>query len=176
MFGVEVGPGAAPERALAAGLLPLLSDGMLPVADRDFLDLGGWYAARAAGAGVVWHIGDEVAPAATDPLEDGSVPLEDGSCLADLPAPDGSGSERVRAVGAHSLVTGITDARRATAGELAALYDRGRADPDVLRAIRTRCGGPTPVLRSRDSGGVEQEVLGLVLVPHALREFLPPGR
>ncbi|MFD9128771.1 transposase domain-containing protein [Kitasatospora sp. NPDC059571] len=178
VFGVEVGPSAAPEHSLAAKLLPLLSAGMLLMAGQRLFDLDCWYTARAAGADVVWQIGEDV------PLPVAAL-LDDGSYLSELPRPAGGGrGERVRVVGysagdptvTHRLVTSIADPLQAPAGDLAALHARGREADGVLDVIRVRHGGPRLVLRSRDPGGVEQEVLGLFTVHHALREFLAPTR
>ena len=72
----------------------------------------------------------------------------------------------------YRLVTTILDPHAAPAEDLAAAYAQRWEIESVLDEIKTHQLQSRPVLRSRDPDGVEQEIWGILLVHHAIRDLI----
>ncbi|MEV7783770.1 IS4 family transposase [Kitasatospora sp. NPDC088351] len=179
VFGAVVGPLSAGEQVLSRRLFTHLREGMLLLADRGFYGFELWQAARASGADLLWRVRSNAA------LPVMRV-LEDGSCLSTVHAEPDRRSRRnpvtVRVVEytlartgdqvVYRLVTTILDPEQAPAHELAALYAQRWEIETTPDEIKTHQRGPKLVLRSKYPWGVEQEIYGLLLVHHAIRQLM----
>ncbi|MGW1179536.1 IS4 family transposase [Kitasatospora sp. NPDC002543] len=179
VFGAEVGPLSAGEQTLSRRLFAHLEAGMLLLADRGFYGFELWQQARATGADLLWRV-----------RKSANLPvvrvLDDGSYLSTIHAEPDRRSRRnpvtVRVVeytlartgGAivYRLITTLLDPKEAPAAELAALYAQRWEIETTLDEIKTHQRGPKLVLRSKYPWGVEQEVYGLLLVHHAIRQLM----
>ncbi len=179
MDGIGVG-----EQELLRRLLPKLGPGMLLVADRNFLGYDLWEAAAATGADLLWRAkSDTRLPVVTE--------LPDGSYLSYLVKPrtrgrgkriavrvveytlQASESEHPHKAGeVYRLVTTILDPDTAAAADLAQTYAQRWEIESVFDEIRTHQLDARPVLRSRDPDGVEQEIWGILLLHHAIRDLI----
>ncbi|MFJ6141935.1 IS4 family transposase [Kitasatospora sp. NPDC092286] len=179
VFGAVVGPLSAGEQVLSRRLFTHLREGMLLLADRGFYGFELWQAARASGADLLWRVrGNAALPVMRV--------LEDGSYLSTVHAEPDRRSRRnpvtVRVVEytlartgdqvVYRLVTTILDPEQAPAHELAALYAQRWEIETTLDEIKTHQRGPKLVLRSKYPWGVEQEIYGLLLVHHAIRQLM----
>ena len=77
-----------------------------------------------------------------------------------------------RAGEVYRLVTTIGDPEAAPAAELAEAYAQRWEIESVFDEIKTHQLEARPVLRSRDPDGVEQEIWGILLVHHAIRDLI----
>ncbi|MFJ5123500.1 IS4 family transposase [Kitasatospora sp. NPDC088548] len=179
VFGAVVGPLSAGEQVLSRRLFTHLREGMLLLADRGFYGFELWQAARASGADLLWRVRSNAALPVMRVLEDGSY-------LSTVHAEPDRRSRRnpvtVRVVEytlartgdqvVYRLVTTILDPEQAPAHELAALYAQRWEIETTLDEIKTHQRGPKLVLRSKYPWGVEQEIYGLLLVHHAIRQLM----
>jgi hypothetical protein len=179
VFGAALGPLSVSEQTLSRQLFAHLRAGMLLLADRGFYGFELWQAARASGADLLWRV-----------KKNAALPvmrvLEDGSYLSTIHAEPDRRSRRnpvtVRVVEytlartgeatVYRLVTTLLDPKEAPARELAALYAQRWEIETTLDEIKTHQRGPGLVLRSKYPWGVEQEVYGLLLVHHAIRQLM----
>lgn len=172
------------EQDLLRRLLPKLTAGMLVIADRNFLGYDLWAAAAATGADLLWRAkSDTRLPVVTE--------LADGSYLSHLVQPgtrgrgkrievrvieytlQTSGSQHPHKAGeVYRLVTTIGDPDTAPAEDLAEAYAQRWEIESVFDEIKTHQLDARPVLRSRDPDGVEQEIWGILLVHHAIRDLI----
>jgi len=179
MAGIATG-----EQALLRRLLGKVGAGMLVMADRNFLGYDLWAAAAATGADLLWRAkSDTRLPVVTE--------LPDGSYLSYLVAPgtrgrgkripvrvieytlQASGSAHPHNAGeVYRLVTTILDPQAAPAEDLAEAYAQRWQIESVFDEIKTHQLDARPVLRSRDPDGVEQEIWGILLVHHAIRDLI----
>lgn len=179
MAGITTG-----EQDLFRRLLGKIGPGMLVLADRNFLGHQLWTAAAATGAELLWRArSDTRLPVVSE--------LVDGSYLSHLAAPGTRGrgqritvrvieytlhareSEHPHKAGeVYRLVTTILDPDLAPAEELAAAYAQRWEIESVFDEIKTHQLQSRPVLRSRDPDGVEQEIWGILLVHHAIRDLI----
>jgi len=72
----------------------------------------------------------------------------------------------------YRLVTPIGDPDAAPAGDLAGLYAQRWEIESVFDEIKTHQQDSRPVLRSRDPDGVIQEIWGILLLHHAIRDLI----
>jgi hypothetical protein len=179
VFGAAVGALSASEQTLSRQLFTRLREGMLLLADRGFYGFELWQAARASGADLLWRVRTNAALAVVEHLDDGSY-------LSTVHAEADRRSRRnpvvVRVVEytlartgdatVYRLVTTILDPEQAPARELAALYAQRWEIETTLDEIKTHQRGPKLVLRSKYPWGVEQEIYGLLLVHHAVRQLM----
>ncbi|MET8704745.1 IS4 family transposase [Kitasatospora sp. NPDC004723] len=179
VFGAEVGPLSTGEQTLSRRLFAHLRAGMLLLADRGFYGFELWQAARATGADLLWRVRANAALPVVRALSDGSY-------LSTVHADPDRKSRRnpvtVRVVEytlartgdavVYRLVTTVLDPKEAPAAELAALYAQRWEIETTLDEIKTHQRGPKLVLRSKYPWGVEQEVYGLLLVHHAIRQLM----
>jgi len=172
------------EQDLLRRLLGKIGAGMLVLADRNFLGHQLWAAAAATGADLLWRArSDTRLPVVTE--------LAEGSYLSYLAAPGTRGrGQRItvrvieytlasstsayphKAGEVYRLVTTILDPDLAPAEDLAAAYAQRWEIESVLDEIKTHQLQSRPVLRSRDPDGVEQEIWGILLVHHAIRDLI----
>lgn len=179
VFGTVVGALSVGEQALARQLFTHLREGMLLLADRGFYGFELWQAARATGSDLLWRVRKNAALPVVQILSDGSY-------LSAVHAEPDRKSRRnpvtVRVVEytlvrtgdatVYRLVTTILDPERAPAHELAALYAQRWEIEATLDELKTHQRGPGLVLRSKYPWGVEQEIYGLLLVHHAVRQLM----
>src|SRR5450759_1854219 len=170
------------EKALTMELLPLLGEGMLVLADRNFPGYDLWGRAAATGADLLWRVGSIF------PLPVVAV-LADGSYLSRLSPPrkelrDGAAPIVVRVVEYHllapdgtptevfALITTLLDVEAAPAGELAELYHARWQIENAFGALKSQLKGDGVVLRSKTPDGAEQELWALLCAYHAIRELI----
>ena len=172
------------EQDLLRRLFAKIGEGMLVLADRNFLGHQLWAAAAATGADLLWR-------AKSDTRLPVVAELADGSYLSHLAAPGTRGRGRripVRVIeytlraseSAHPhktgevyrLVTTILDPDLAPAEDLAGAYAQRWEIESVFDEIKTHQLDSRPVLRSLTPDGVEQEIWGILLVHHAIRDLI----
>ena len=184
IFGAAIDSIAVGEQDLLRRLLPKLGPGMLVIADRNFLGFRLWSQAAASGADLLWRAkSDTRLPVVTE--------LADGSYLSYLVEPDTRGrGKRIgvrvieytlqasesdhphKAGEVYRLVTTIVDPDAAPAEDLAEAYAQRWEIESVFDEIKTHQQDARPVLRSRDPDGVEQEIWGILLLHHAIRDLI----
>lgn len=172
------------EQDLLRRLLGKIGPGMLVLADRNFLGHQLWIAAAATGAELLWRAkSDTRLPVVTE--------LAEGSYLSYLAAPGTRGrGQRIpvrvieytlaasqsphphKAGEVYRLVTTILDPHAAPAPQLAAAYAQRWEIESVFDEIKTHQLDSRPVLRSLTPDGVEQEIWGILLVHHAVRDLI----
>jgi Insertion element 4 transposase N-terminal/Transposase DDE domain len=179
MEGVGVG-----EQTLLRRLLGKLGPGMLVIADRNFLGFDLWETVMATKADLLWR-------AKSDTRLPVDEELGDGSYRSHLVEPDTRGRGRQipvrvieytlqasesehphRAGEVYRLVTTILDPDDAPAKDLADLYAQRWEIESVFDEIKTHQLDSRPVLRSRDPDGVTQEIWGILLLHHAVRDLM----
>ena len=181
LFGTQMAGYGTSEMALAKGVLPWLSQGMLCLADRYFFSFEFWHHSRATGAELLWRIRKNVRLACEQRLADGSY-------LSRI-YPSGQDRQRNRngvvvrvidyrlegVAGAeplYRLVTTILDPEKAPALELAALYHERWEIETALDELKTHLRGARIVLRSKRPDLVCQEFYGLLMAHFAIRGLM----
>ena len=171
LIAARLGSYGTSEKALTIELLPLLGEGMLVLADRNFLGYDLW-----GRAGSVF------------PLPVTTV-LADGTYLSVLAPPKdkaraGAAPITVRVVEYHllgadgavtevfALVTNMLDPDTAPAGELAELYHARWQIENAFGALKSGLKGDGVVLRSKTPDGAEQELWAMLCAYHAVRELI----
>ncbi len=184
LIAARVGSYATSEKTLTLQLLPLLGNGMLVLADRNFPGYDLWGQAAATGADLLWRVGSSF------PLPVDTV-LPDGSYLSRLAPPKkaargaaGAGPIVVRVVEYHllaadgtpsetfALLSTLLDVDTAPAGELAELYHARWQIENAFGAFKSQLKGDGVVLRSKTPDGAEQELWALLCAYHAIRELI----
>jgi len=189
LLGAALGRYRTSEQELARDLLKqeCFGPGMIVLADRKFLS---WQLARdflATGAHILWRA------SASFTLKPVKV-LQDGTYLAELKAPrksDGpavtvrvieysvlttpqdGGEEEVSEL--FCLVTDLLDPEEYPALDLACCYPERWGCETVIGRHKTDMGEGMPVLRSKDPGGVQQEMWALFAVYQALCKIIGIG-
>lgn len=182
LVAARVGSYGTSEKALTVQLLPLLGEGVVVLADRNFPGHDLWGQAAATGADLLWRAGSAFAlPVRTV--------LGDGTYLSELAAPKGkrragAGPITVRVVEYHllaqdgspteifALLTTMLDPDTAPAAELAELYHSRWQIENAFGALKSHLKGDGVVLRSKSPDGVEQELWALLCAYHAIRELI----
>jgi len=182
LVAARLGSFGTSQKALTIELLPLLGEGMLVLADRNFSGYDLWDQAEATGADLLWRAGSAF------PLPVRTV-LADGTYLSELAAPKerrraGAGPITVRVVEYHllaedgsptetfALLTNLLDPATAPAGELAELYHARWQIENAFGAFKSQLKGDGVVLRSKTPDGAEQELWALLCAYHAIRELI----
>jgi hypothetical protein len=179
MDGIAVG-----EQQLLRRLLGKIGPGMLVIADRRFLGYDLWVAAAATGVDLLWRAKSDTRLPVVEELPDGSY-------LSYLAQPGTHGRGKripVRVIEytlqasqsthphktgeVYRLVTTILDSQAAPAEDLAEAYAQRWEIESIFDEIKTHQLDARPVLRSRDPDGVEQEIWGILLVHHAIRDLI----
>jgi hypothetical protein len=180
IFAAAIGRYDTSEVALAPALLERLRPGMLCLADRGFVGLELWQAARAPGADLLWRVkSNQKFPCHRR--------LPDGSSLSRLRPPSGP-HRRQRAVVVrlieyrldgvpdaeplYRLITTLLDPESAPAAELAALYHERWEQEGAFAELKVTLPGGQLMLRSRRADLAEQELYALLLVHLALRGLM----
>jgi hypothetical protein len=160
IFAAAIGRYDTSEVALAPALLERLQPGMLCLADRGFVGLELWQAARTPGADLLWRVrSNQKFPCHRR--------LPDGSSLSRL-RPSSGPHRRQRAVvvrlieyrlnGApdaeplYRLITSLLDPESAPAAELAALYHERWEEEGAFAELKVTLPGGQLMLRSRRPG------------------------
>jgi hypothetical protein len=186
------------EQSLAAGLYSRLEQDWLLLADRNFFSWEAWGTASGTGAELLWRVKSDIRLPGLELLPDGSarsVLIRNGVTPAqrraligaarrgeDLdpgrarpvrvieyaaPGREGSGKDEV-----ITLVTTITDPRRAPAAVLAAAYHRRWEHETANAQLKTFLRGPGRILRSGSPGMVRQELWGYLLTHYAISALI----
>jgi hypothetical protein len=180
IFAAAIGRYDTSEVALAPALLERLRPGMLCLADRGFVGLELWQAARAPGADLLWRVrSNQKFPCHRR--------LPDGSSLSRL-RPSSGPRRRERAVVVrlieyrldgvpdaeplYRLITSLLDPESAPAAELAALYHERWEQEGAFAELKVTLPGGHLMLRSRRADLAEQELYALLLVHLALRGLM----
>jgi hypothetical protein len=179
LTGAAVGACTTGETTLTRDLLPVLGEGMLVLADRNFYSFELWTEAAATGAQLLWRTKAGHVLPAHERLPDGSYLSRLRRCVnykmrrTDVVvrvidyALDDPG--RPQAEPRYRLITTILDPQAAPAAELAALYPQRWEFETALDELKTHQRGPRVVLRSKMPDGVTQEVYGYLCVYYAIR-------
>jgi hypothetical protein len=189
LLGAALGRYRTSEQALAADLLKqeCFGPGMLVLADRKFLS---WQLARdflATGAHILWRASASFTLKPVKVLQDGTYLAElkpprksDGPVItvrvieySVLTTPQGGGTEDVSEL--FCLVTSLTDPEEHPALDLACCYPERWGCETVIGHHKTDMGEGMPVLRSKDPGGVQQEMWALFAVYQALCKIIGIG-
>jgi hypothetical protein len=183
LVGATFGAYTVGEQTLARDLLPAFGEGMVVLADRNFLSHTLARDVLATGAHILWRAS---ASFRLTPIE----VLADGSYLARLnPARRADGppiTMRVIEYTVHTtgpdgaeqpsevfaLVTDLLDVEAYPALELACAYPRRWGAETVIGHHKTDMGQGMPVLRSRDPEGVAQEMWALFAVYQAIHTLI----
>lgn len=179
MDGIDVS-----EQALLRRIVGKLGPDMLVIADRNFLGFHLWETVSETGTDLLWRARSDTRL----PVEE---ELDDGSYLSHLVEPDtrrrgrkipvrvieytlqASESDHPHRAGeVYRLVTTILDPDAAPAEDLADLYAQRWEIESVFDEIKTHQLESRPVLRSRDPDGVTQEIWGILLLHHAIRDLI----
>jgi hypothetical protein len=180
---IDAAFGATSEQALARQVLGSLGEGMLLLGDRNFPSYRLWREAAGTGAHLLWRVKASM-------LLPRVGTFGDGSWLAVLPRPrtgrgvgiwvrvidyrvtvattDPGGVTTSRCE-LFRLVTTITDAQLASAGQLAGCYRQRWESETGYKSLKTHQRGPRQVLRSTDPDGIGQELYAYLITYQALR-------
>jgi hypothetical protein len=186
---------AASEKALARTLYPLLEEGWLVLADRNFYGWADWRAAADTGAALLWRVTASLRLPVLEVLPDGSwrsvlinPKINKETARARITAaarrgedldqdraryvrvieyqvPDRNGNGKDEQV---ILVTTITDPRQAPAAILARAYHQRWEHETGNAQLKTYLRGPGRVLRSESPDMVRQEIWGYLLTHYAI--------
>jgi hypothetical protein len=181
MFAARVGAYRDSEAFLAEQLLPVLTPGMLLLADRGFFSFALWRKASQTGADLLWRVRTD--PHAPQPQHVADLP--DGSWLAHLRRSTDRRSEpmlarvidytiddgRPNATG-YRLLTTMLDPTETPATELAAAYAQRWEIESAFDELKTHQRGPRTVLRSKSPDLVLQEIWGHLCCHYAIRSLM----
>jgi hypothetical protein len=176
---------AVGERTLARRLLPLLSPGVLLMADRGFPAYDLCTAAAARGAQLLWRVSESFHLPLREVLPDGTylselrgrrrsermpVRVIEYTVTTTTLRPDGATEETSEL---FCLITTLLDPAQAPAGELAELYATRWTSETIYKNIKIeQRGGRTATLRSNSPALVEQELWAMLCVYQALRSLI----
>jgi Insertion element 4 transposase N-terminal/Transposase DDE domain len=181
LWGAHLDPYATDELTLAEKVIPLLSKGMLCMADRFFPSYKLWRMAAKTGADLLWRTRHNA-------RLDVEKRLPDGSYLSRIYA---STSDRrngrkgiiVRVIDyrlkdvedsepRYRLITTILNHEQAPAKQMAALYHERWEIETTLDELKTHLRGAQIVLRSKTPELVRQEFFGLLMAHFAIRGLM----
>jgi hypothetical protein len=167
------------ETSLAPSVARSLGRGMVLLVDQGLCSLELWRSLQATGAELVWRCRQDVKLEVLEVFADGSWRSELGHSQPaskriavrvvdyrlDDPGRPGQPED-------YRLLTTILDPERAPAAELPALYPQRWEHETALDELKTHQRGAGVVLRSKDPGGVRQEVWAHLLVHYAIRRLM----
>jgi len=177
LFASRLGPYASGEITLAKQVLPALEEGMLCLADRNFLGYRLWQLARQTGADLLWRAKKHLRLEVLERFADGSYRSAIYASEADWrkrrnPLPLRVIEYRLEGVEEseelYRLVTTILDPEQAPAQELAALYCERWEIEGALDELKTHLRGARMALRSKTPELVRQEFYGLLMAHFAI--------
>lgn len=181
LWGAHMDQYATDELTLAEKVIPLLSKGMLCMADRFFPSYQLWRMAAKTGADLLWRTRQNARLEVEKRLPDGSYlsriyastsdrrNARNGIIVRviDYRLKDVEGSEPL-----YRLITTILDREQARAKELAALYHERWEIETTLDELKTHLRGAQIVLRSKTPELVRQEFFGLLMAHFAIRGLM----
>lgn len=181
LWGAHMDQYATDELTLAEKVIPLLSKGMLCMADRFFPSYQLWRMAAKTGADLLWRTRQNARLEVEKRLPDGSYlsriyastsdrrKARNGIIVRviDYRLKDVEGSEPL-----YRLITTILDREQAPAKELAALYHERWEIETTLDELKTHLRGAQIVLRSKTPDLVRQEFFGLLMAHFAIRGLM----
>lgn len=167
------------EQAVAKIVLSRLQPATLNLADRLYYSYDAWVTAGATGAHLLWRVKKDLK---LNPEKW----FEDGSYLARVYKYDESGKRTEESVlvrvieytlaggkEKYRLITTLLDPQLAPAEELARLYPlRYWTSEGVYKELKTVLRSPRVVFRSKSPQLVVQELYGLLLAHHAVRNLM----
>jgi hypothetical protein len=181
LWGAHMDQYATDELTLAEKVIPLLSKGMLCMADRFFPSYQLWRVGAKTGADLLWRTRQNARLEVEKRLPDGSYlsriyastsdrrNARNGIIVRviDYRLKDVEGSEPL-----YRLITTILDREQAPAKELAALYHERWEIETTLDELKTHLRGAQIVLRSKTPELVRQEFFGLLMAHFAIRGLM----
>ena len=190
----EAGAYSAGEKTVASRLYPRLRPGELLTADRNFYSWDAWKLAAGTGAALLWRAPTQLELPVVTVLPDGTylsvlvnpgirrprraaiieaaragqdIDPDDAHLVRvveyDVPGREGSGSGELIV-----LLTTITGADDAHAGELASAYHQRWEEETANDQLKTHLRGPGRVLRSQLPDLVHQEIWAYLIVHYAI--------
>jgi hypothetical protein len=181
LLGAEAGSYRSGENRLAGAVLRHLKPGMLCLADRNFFSYSLWKKAAGTGADLLWRIKKNM-------LLPCLKRLPDGSYLSRIYPSDKARRRNRQAIlvrvieyrlqgveqsePLYRLITTLTDAQKAPAAELAALYHERWEIENALDELKTHLRGARTVMRSKKPELVLQEFYGFLLAHFAIRGLM----
>ena len=181
LFASRMGPCSRGEITLAKQVLPALKQGMLCLADRNFLGYQLWRQARQTGAQLLWRAKKHLRLEVLERFADGSYRSAIYASQADgrkrrRPLPVRVIEYRLEGIDDaepfYRLVTTILDPQQAPAVEMAALYGERWEIENALDELKTHLRGARIVLRSKTPELVRQEFYGLMMAHFAIRGLM----
>jgi len=181
LFGAEQGDYGTAEPILARRVIEHLTPEMLCLADRGFVGFELWRQAAESGAALCWRVRKNTILPCRERLADGSYQSKlYPSAKARRHDRDGCPVRVVEyrldgiegAEPLYRLITTVTDAARAPAAELAALYHERWEIETAIGELKTYLRGRRIVLRSKTPELVRQEFHGLLLAHFAIRSLM----
>lgn len=196
VVGAVLGPVSDGERTQAVGLLPMVAQDMLVLADSGFYSWDLWHRFAGTGADLVWRVGASVSLELVRWLHDGSylgliykpgLSAVRRHAIRDTAAAGGEVDSTlaaiVRAVEYEVpdrnptgdlivVITTILDPYDVPALDLATAYHERWEEESALNEIKTELRGRGAVLRSKTPELVEQQIWGLLLAHYAIRALL----
>lgn len=181
LLGAEAGSYRTGENRLAGAVLRHLKPGMLCLADRNFFSYTLWKKAAGTGADLLWRVKKNMLLPCLKRLSDGSYlshiyPSDKArrqnreAILVRVIEYRLEGVERSEPL--YRLITTITDAQKAPAAELAALYHERWEIENALDELKTHLRGARTVMRSKKPELVLQEFYGFLLAHFAIRGLM----
>ena len=181
MFGSQVDSYEIGEVTLAEGVLPLLTPGMLCLADRGFNCFGLWKLAQGTGADLLWRLRKDMVLPREKQLPDGSFLSTFYEYWYDRKKSRNGIQVRVveytlegleGAEAIYRLATTILDPEKAPAKELAALYHERWEIESSFDELKTHLRGRQVTLRSKTPDLVKQEFYGMMMAHFAIRGLM----
>jgi Insertion element 4 transposase N-terminal/Transposase DDE domain len=180
------------EQALTGELTPLLGEGLLVVADRNFLSHAALTQTLATGAHVLWRARADLDLPVVSVLDDGTYtsrvadpktsrrPRRGGKSGADIPGIAVRVIEYCVATGAgtdvselFALVTDLLDPQQLSAPAAAGAYGQRWQIETAFAELETGVrGGPGVVLRSKSPDMIRQELYALLCTYQAIRTLI----
>ena len=194
-----VGGRGTGERPLARQLFPVLEEGWLLLADRNFYGWADWQAAAATGADLLWRVISSVRLPVLAELADGSYlsvlidraadvrgPAREAVIAAARDGGDpGPHASLVRVIEYQvtgrgpggegervTLITTITDPVQASAADLARAYHQRWEHETANGQLKTALRGPGRLLRSKSPDMIRQEIYGYLLTHYAISALI----
>jgi hypothetical protein len=181
LFATRMGSYDTGEITLARQVIPHLQEGMLCLADREFLSYELWNLARRQGADLLWRARKSLRLECVQRLADGSYLSVIYPSTQDRLHRRGGVVVRVieyRLEGVpksepfYRLLTTILDPKQAPAEELAALYHERWEIETTLDEFKVHLRGTRWILRSKTPDLVRQEFYGFLLTHFAIRALM----
>lgn len=181
LWGAHMDRYATDELTLAEKVIPLLSKGMLCMADRFFPSYKLWRAAAKTGADLLWRTRQNARLDVEKRLPDGSYVSRIYASTKDRRKKRNGIVVRVidyrlrnvaDAEPLYRLITTLLDPQPAPAKELAALYHERWEIETTLDELKTHLHGAQIVLRSKTPELVRQEFFGLLMAHFAIRGLM----